>query len=68
MLIAFCAVFVREAIAITEFTQRLGLKSEQSRLPLAPWLWWMVGSMALTGAIGAWWALRPPVADEAPRL
>jgi TRAP-type C4-dicarboxylate transport system permease small subunit len=68
ILIAFCAVFVREAIAITEFTQRLGLKSEQSRLPLAPWLWWMVGSMALTGAIGAWWALRPPVADEAPRL
>lgn len=68
ILVAFCAIFAREAFAIAEFTQRLGLRSEQSRLPLAPWLWWMVCSMALTGLIGAWWALRPPAADEAPRL
>jgi TRAP-type C4-dicarboxylate transport system permease small subunit len=68
ILVAFCVVFAREAIAIAEFTQRLSLRSEQARLPLAPWLWWMVGSIALTGALGAWWALRPPPESEAPRL
>jgi TRAP-type C4-dicarboxylate transport system permease small subunit len=68
ILVAFCAVFAHEGTVIAEFTQRLSLRSEQARLPLAPWLWWMVGSIALTGFIGAWWALRPPPEAEAPRL
>jgi TRAP-type C4-dicarboxylate transport system permease small subunit len=67
MLIAFCAVFVREAWGIYEFTARLGLLSEQSRLPLAPFLGLSTAAVALAGAAGAWRALRPqpPQASEA---
>lgn len=59
VLLAFVAVFVWQAWAITEFTHMLGLKSEQSRLPLAPFLALATASMALAGVVGAWRALRP---------
>jgi TRAP-type C4-dicarboxylate transport system permease small subunit len=54
LLVAFATVFVREAWAIAEFSAMLNLKSEQSRLPLAPFLYVSTGSMALAGLIGAW--------------
>jgi hypothetical protein len=57
--VAFCAIFALEARNIAEFTLRLELHREQSRLPLAPFLL-LRASMALVGAIAAWQALRPP--------
>lgn len=60
--VAFCALFALEAWNIAEFTLRLGLRSEQSRLPLAPFVLLLPASMALVGAIAAWQALRPPPA------
>lgn len=67
MLVAFCAVFVREAWGIYDFTARLGLLSEQARLPLAPFLGLSTAAVALAGVAGAWRALRPhtPQASEA---
>ena len=59
LLLAFCAVFVREAWGIYEFTAKLGLLSEQSRLPLAPFLLLGTLAMAAAGAAGAWRAVRP---------
>ena len=59
LLLAFCAVFVREAWGIYEFTAKLGLLSEQSRLPLAPFLLIGTLAMAAAGAAGAWRAIRP---------
>lgn len=59
ILIAFCIIFVREAWAIYDFTARLRLMSEQSRLPLAPFLFIATGSMAVAALAGAWRALRP---------
>lgn len=59
LLLAFCAVFVREAWGIYEFTARLGLMSEQARLPLAPFLLVCTLAVALAGLAGAWRALRP---------
>jgi TRAP-type C4-dicarboxylate transport system permease small subunit len=58
--VAFCALFALEAWNIAEFTLRLGLRSEQSRLPLGPFVLLLPASMALTGLIAAWQALRPP--------
>lgn len=58
--VAFCTIFALEAWNIAEFTLRLGLRSEQSRLPLAPFVLLLPASMALVGAIAAWQALRPP--------
>ena len=52
VLIAFAGIFLRDAWAIAEFTSRLGLLSEQSRLPLAPFLWMTVASVAALGVIG----------------
>lgn len=52
VLIAFAAIFLRDAWAIAEFTGRLGLLSEQSRLPLAPFLWLTVASIATLALIG----------------
>jgi TRAP-type C4-dicarboxylate transport system permease small subunit len=67
LLLVFCAVFVREAWGIYEFTAKLGLLSEQSRLPLAPFL--LIGTLAVAaaGVAGAWRAVRPtrPHSDEA---
>lgn len=59
VLVAFCAVFLREAWAISQFTAQLNLMSEQSRLPLAPFLFLCTASVALAGVAGAWRALRP---------
>jgi TRAP-type C4-dicarboxylate transport system permease small subunit len=66
LLLAFCAVFVREAWGIYEFTAKLGLLSEQSRLPLAPFLLLGTLAMAAAGAAGAWRGIRPtrPHHDE----
>jgi TRAP-type C4-dicarboxylate transport system permease small subunit len=68
VLVAFCVLFLREAWAITAFTARLNLLSEQSRLPLAPFLYLSTASVALAGVAGAWRALRPlaPPADGEP--
>jgi TRAP-type C4-dicarboxylate transport system permease small subunit len=59
LLLVFCAVFVYEAWGIYEFTAKLGLLSEQSRLPLAPFLLIGTLAMAAAGAAGAWRAIRP---------
>lgn len=58
--VAFYTIFALEAWNIAEFTLRLGLRSEQSRLPLAPFVLLLPASMALVAAIAAWQALRPP--------
>ena len=67
LLLVFCAVFVYEAWGIYAFTAKLGLLSEQSRLPLAPFL--LIGTVAVAaaGIAGAWRAIRPtrPHSDEA---
>lgn len=60
IMVAFCAVFAWEAWAITEFTMRLNLRSEQVRLPLTPWMIAMTAAVVFAGAIAAWQALRPP--------
>lgn len=60
VLIAFAAVFFRDALADAQFTQKLGLKTEVSRIALAPFVWVMVGAIGLVGAIAGWQALRPP--------
>ena len=62
--IAFCAIFAMEAWNIAEFTLRLNLRSEQSRLPLGPWVMLLPASMAVVGAIAAWQIFCPP-AEEA---
>lgn len=62
VLIAFAAVFFRDALADAQFTQKLRLRSEVARLPLAPFVWVMVGMAGMLVAIGAWQALRPPPA------
>jgi TRAP-type C4-dicarboxylate transport system permease small subunit len=59
ILLAFCVVFVREAWGIAEFTYNLNLKSEHSRLPLAPFLILATVSMGLAGVAGLWRTLRP---------
>jgi len=66
ILLTFCALFVREAWAISEFTYNLNLKSEQSRLPLAPFLMLATAGMGLAGVAGLWRTLRPiaPQADD----
>jgi TRAP-type C4-dicarboxylate transport system permease small subunit len=66
ILLAFCVLFVREAWAISEFTYNLNLKSEQSRLPLAPFLMLATAGMGLAGVAGLWRTLRPmaPQADD----
>lgn len=65
IMVAFCAIFAREAWGIADFTLRLNLMSEQARLPLGPWVALMPAAFALTGFLAAWAALRPPP-DEKP--
>jgi TRAP-type C4-dicarboxylate transport system permease small subunit len=66
ILLTFCVLFVREAWAISEFTYNLNLKSEQSRLPLAPFLMLATAGMGLAGVAGLWRTLRPiaPQAED----
>jgi len=67
--VAFCAVFLREAWGIAQFTAQLNLMSEQSRLPLAPFMYLTTAAVAVAGVAGAWRALRPlppPAAGQEP--
>ncbi|GAB4187240.1 MAG: hypothetical protein OHK0024_27720 [Thalassobaculales bacterium] len=66
VLVAFGLVFLVEAWKLAGFTAMLNLRSEQARLPLAPWMYGMVGAVSLTVALAAWRALRPPPAPPAP--
>ena len=64
---AFVAVFVYQAGGISEFTSMLGLKTEQSRLPLAPFMWTATVAMGLVGVVGVWrtfFPVRPAPEDE----
>jgi TRAP-type C4-dicarboxylate transport system permease small subunit len=58
--VAFAAIFAWQSWELMEFHQRLGLKSEQARLELWPWLAAMTAAVALSGAVAAWKATRPP--------
>jgi TRAP-type C4-dicarboxylate transport system permease small subunit len=60
IMVAFGAVFAWESWAITEFTMRLNLRTEQVRLLLSPWMIAVTGAVMLATAIAAWQALRPP--------
>jgi TRAP-type C4-dicarboxylate transport system permease small subunit len=60
ILVAFAAIFAWQSWNLAEFHMRLGLRSEQARLELWPWLAVMTACVALCGAIGAWKATRPP--------
>jgi TRAP-type C4-dicarboxylate transport system permease small subunit len=63
ILMVFCFVFVREAWGIYEFTDKLKLMSEQSRLPLAPFLLISTVAVAAAGVAGAWRAWHPVQAE-----
>jgi TRAP-type C4-dicarboxylate transport system permease small subunit len=56
---AFVAEFVRQAGGISAFTSMLGLKTEQSRLPLAPFMWTATVAMGLVGVVGVWRTFYP---------
>ncbi|MEM8854303.1 MAG: TRAP transporter small permease [Pseudomonadota bacterium] len=60
VLVAFASVFAYEAYKITEFTVMLNLRTEVSRLDLAPFMVAMTVAVAVAAFIGAWQALRPP--------
>ncbi len=60
IVVVFAGIFTWQSWNLMEFHQRLGLKSEQARLELWPWLAAMMVAVALTGAIAAWKATRPP--------
>lgn len=59
ILVAFAGIFLRETWAIAAFTERLGLLSEQSRLPLAPFLMFAAAAIGLAAVCGLWRAFRP---------
>lgn len=69
LLVAFAIVFTWQAWAITAFTAKLNLLSEQSRMPLAPFLLLCTLSMGLVGIVGAWraWHVAQPAAGEKAR-
>jgi TRAP-type C4-dicarboxylate transport system permease small subunit len=60
ILAVFCGLVAWDAWKITAFTLRLGLKSENARLELGPWLITFTGAFVLCTAIAAWQLLRPP--------
>lgn len=66
IVLAFLAVFLWKAWGITEFTLRLGLRAEISRLVLGPWMLAMCVSLVLCFAISAWQVIRPPAQRVAP--
>ena len=68
IMVAFCAIFAWESYGLADFTWRLGLMSEQARLPLGPWVALMPACLGFTGLIAAWIALRPPPAEKAAPL
>ena len=59
ILVAFAAIFLRDALAEAQFTQKLNLRSEMARIPLSPFVWLMVAGMGLVAFIGAFQALGP---------
>ncbi len=59
IVVAFCLLVAWDAWKITSFTLRLGLKSEQARLDLGPWLLAFTGAFAVSAAIAAWQLFRP---------
>lgn len=58
--VAFAAIFVWQSWNLVEFHMRLGLRTEQARLELWPWLAAMTAAVAVSGAVAAWKATRPP--------
>lgn len=58
--VAFAAIFVWQSWNLVAFHMRLGLRSEQARLELWPWLAAMMAAVAISGAVAAWKATRPP--------
>lgn len=58
--LTFALIFFRDSLADAQFTQKLSLKSEVARLPLAPFVWAMVAAIGLLVVVAAWQALRPP--------
>jgi TRAP-type C4-dicarboxylate transport system permease small subunit len=68
--LAFAAVFFRDALADLNLTMMLKLKTEVARIPLVPFVAMMVAGIALSGLVGAWQMLRPPlegtVASDGP--
>ena len=60
ILVAFAAIFAWQSWNLTEFHLRLGLRSEQARLELWPWLAVMTACVALCALVGAWKATRQP--------
>jgi TRAP-type C4-dicarboxylate transport system permease small subunit len=59
IVVAFSLLVAWDAWKITAFTLRLGLKSEQARLDLGPWLVAFTGAFAVSAAIAAWQMVRP---------
>ena len=68
IMVAFCAIFAWEGFGLAEFTLRLGLMSEQARLPLGLWVALMPAGLGFAGLIAAWVALRPPPEAKAVHL
>lgn len=68
ILVAFCSLVAWDAWKIAAFTVRLGLRSEQARLDLGPWLALFTASFMICAAIGAWQMVRPPPAGPKARL
>jgi len=50
----FLYIFIREAWGISEFTRMLGLKTEQSRLPLAPFFTVACAALFLVALVSIW--------------
>jgi len=59
ILIAFIAIFAREAWEIADFTRRLGLMAEHARLPLAPFLIFATLAIGFAGICGLWRLFLP---------
>lgn len=66
VMLAFVAAFVWQAWAIAAFTAQLNLLAEQSRLPLAPFLYLCVAAMVLTGFVAGWRVLVRPDESKGP--
>lgn len=68
IMVAFYAIFAWEGWQIADFTQRLGLLSEQARLPLGPFVMLMPLCLGFTALIAAWVGLRPPPEEKVAHL
>lgn len=62
VVVAFAAVFFRDALNDARFTLMLNLRSEVARIDLAPFVILMTVGVGLTGLVAAWQMLRPPPA------